>query len=206
MQREFVRNIGHLRLIAHRAGSVEIAAPDHGFRRSFLPPGRVRNSSWQARRRALTVQVAIVGGGPAGLTAAIALAEAGDRNRADRAGRGATTIAPPPCWRAPSPRSTRSASGPRCRDHAAPLRVMRIVDDTSRLIRAPEVSFAADEIGLEAFGYNIENRHLLAALNARAGELASLQAHRGRGPRRRDGRRSASRFVCAQAAPSRRSS
>ena len=43
---------------------------------------------------------------------------------------------------------------------------MRIVDDTARLLRAPEVSFDAAEIGLEAFGYNIENRHLLAALAA----------------------------------------
>ena len=37
------------------------------------------------------------------------------------------------------------------------------------------MSFAADEIGLEAFGYNIENRHLRAALNARANELPSLK-------------------------------
>src|SRR5258708_10083511 len=53
---------------------------------------------------------------------------------------------------------------PRCRTHAAPLRVMRIVDDTGRLWRAPEVRFEAAEIGLEAFAWNIENGHLLAAL------------------------------------------
>ena len=41
-------------------------------------------------------------------------------------------------------------------------------------MRAPEVRFDASEIGLEAFGYNIENRHLLAALHARAQMLASL--------------------------------
>ena len=123
---------------------------------------------------ALTVQVAIVGGGPAGLTAAIALAEAGietaliakaaaddHRTTALLAG-SVTALDTLGVW-------------PRCRDHAAPLRVMRIADDTSRLIRAPEVSFAADEIGLEAFGYNIANRELLAALNSRAGELSSLQ-------------------------------
>ena len=62
----------------------------------------------------------------------------------------------------------------RCRADAAPLRVMRIVDDTARLIRAPEVAFAAAEIGCEAFGYNLENRHLLAALEARAGEIPAL--------------------------------
>jgi 2-octaprenyl-6-methoxyphenol hydroxylase len=63
----------------------------------------------------------------------------------------------------------------RCRDQAAALRVMRIVDDTARLLRAPEVSFDAAEIGLEAFGYNIENRHLLAALAGRAEELPALK-------------------------------
>jgi 2-octaprenyl-6-methoxyphenol hydroxylase len=51
---------------------------------------------------------------------------------------------------------------------------MRIIDDTARLLRAPEVHFAASEIGLDAFGYNIENRFLLAALDARARALAAL--------------------------------
>jgi 2-octaprenyl-6-methoxyphenol hydroxylase len=51
---------------------------------------------------------------------------------------------------------------------------MRLVDDTGRLIRAPEVRFASDEIGLEAFGYNIENRVLVAALETRAAELSNL--------------------------------
>src|SRR6185295_4544732 len=41
-------------------------------------------------------------------------------------------------------------------------------------LRAPEVAFDASEIGLEAFGHNIENRHLVAALEARAKELATL--------------------------------
>ena len=54
------------------------------------------------------------------------------------------------------------------------MRVMRIVDATSRLLRAPEVAFSAAEIGEDAFGYNVENRHLLAALEARAAELAHL--------------------------------
>jgi 2-octaprenyl-6-methoxyphenol hydroxylase len=63
----------------------------------------------------------------------------------------------------------------RCQTHAAPLRVMRIVDDTGRLLRAPEVRFEADEIGLKAFGYNIENRYLIAAMLALACEIAALE-------------------------------
>jgi 2-octaprenyl-6-methoxyphenol hydroxylase len=51
---------------------------------------------------------------------------------------------------------------------------MRIVDDTGRLLRAPEARFEASEIGFDAFGHNIENRHLIAALNARGSELPSL--------------------------------
>ena len=47
-----------------------------------------------------------------------------------------------------------------CRDDAAPLRTLRIVDDTARLLRAPEARFEAYEIGLHAFAHNIENRHL----------------------------------------------
>src|SRR5262249_6746558 len=57
----------------------------------------------------------------------------------------------------------------------APPRVMRIVDGTRRIWRAPEGRFAASEIGLEAFGWNIENRHLVTALDARA---ATLQLQR----------------------------
>jgi 2-octaprenyl-6-methoxyphenol hydroxylase len=62
----------------------------------------------------------------------------------------------------------------RCRDKAAALRTMRLVDDTGRLIRAPEVRFTSGEIGLEQFGYNIDNRSLMVALEARAAELSNL--------------------------------
>jgi 2-octaprenyl-6-methoxyphenol hydroxylase len=63
---------------------------------------------------------------------------------------------------------------PHCRDCAAPLRVMRIVDDTGRLWRAPEVRFEAAEIGLEAFAWNVENARLVAALRERVAAQTSL--------------------------------
>ena len=117
-----------------------------------------------------TAEVAVVGGGPVGLVTAIALATAGvetlliapappddHRTTALLAG-SVTALATLGVWQA-------------CRTDAAPLAAIRIVDDSRRLLRAPEVRFAAAEIGLEAFGYNLENHHLLAALSARAAEL-----------------------------------
>ena len=118
--------------------------------------------------------VVVVGGGPTGLAAAIALAQAGAR---------AALVA----RRVPYSDNRTSAllAGsieflealevwPNCRDQAAELRVMRLVDDTGRLIRAPEVRFSCEEIGLDVFGYNIENRVLVAALEQHAAALANL--------------------------------
>jgi 2-octaprenyl-6-methoxyphenol hydroxylase len=120
--------------------------------------------------RELTAEVAVVGGGPAGLVCAIALKSAGVDT---------LLIAPPA---KPDHRTTALLAGSvtaletlgawqACLPQAAPLKKLRIVDDTRRLFRAPEIFFEAAEIGLDAFGYNIENRYLLAALEARAAEL-----------------------------------
>lgn len=116
----------------------------------------------------------VIGGGPAGLTAAIALAETGARTallarRAPYADNRTTAL-----LGASADLLERLGVWPRCRDKAAALQTMRLVDDTGRLIRAPEVRFSSLEIGLEQFGYNIENRSLISALEERAAELSNL--------------------------------
>lgn len=122
-----------------------------------------------------TAEVAVIGGGPAGLTAAIALAAAGIE----------TAVVASPERRSDN-RTTALLRGSvsalealgvweGCCHQAAPLRAIRMIDDTRRLVRAPAIMFEAAEIGVEAFGHNIENRHLMAALNARAATLARLQ-------------------------------
>lgn len=47
---------------------------------------------------------------------------------------------------------------------AAPLAVMRLVDDSGSLFRQPPVEFRASELGLDAFGWNVENADLTAVL------------------------------------------
>src|ERR1700716_2773778 len=119
----------------------------------------------------------VIGGGPAGLTAAIALAATGARTallaRRVPYGDNRTTA----LLGASTDLLERLDVWRRCRDQAAALRTMRLVDDTGRLIRAPEVRFSSEEIGLDQFGYNIDNRTLMTALEARAAELSDLTRH-----------------------------
>lgn len=122
--------------------------------------------------------IAVVGGGPAGLVAAIAAARGGAQT---------ILIAGP---RPADNRATALLHGSvealetlgvwsACAAHASPLRVIRLIDNLGGLLRAPETIFHADEIGLDAFGHNIENRDLVAVLAAEAGKVARLAVTAG---------------------------
>ncbi len=62
----------------------------------------------------------------------------------------------------------------------APLEVMRIVDDTGSLFRLPQRDFVANEIGLDAFGFNIENHDLIGLLVDAAHAAPGLTLVEGR--------------------------
>lgn len=122
----------------------------------------------------IATQAAVVGAGPAGCLAAIAIAETGIDT---------VLVGPRP---ASDNRTTALMAGSvaeldrlgiwaLCRDHAAPLRTLRIADATARLLRAPEARFEASEIGLDAFAYNIENAHLIAALEQKAASMPRIR-------------------------------
>ncbi|WP_417668547.1 UbiH/UbiF family hydroxylase [Roseibium sp.] len=104
--------------------------------------------------------IAVIGAGPAGMTAALLFASKGfdtalvapKVNHED----GRTTALLQASvdlldnigiWNELAPR-------------AAPLSKMRMIDDTGRLIRAPETTFDSAELDLPAFGYNLLNKDL----------------------------------------------
>jgi 2-octaprenyl-6-methoxyphenol hydroxylase len=123
-----------------------------------------------------TCDVAVVGAGPAGIAAALALAHVG----ADVA-----LIGPaPPRANAARPETRTAALLTSSVDflkrlgvwdplvpHAAPLKVIRIVDASRSLLRSPDIAFDARELGLTAFGYNIANTVLTETLYARAEDV-----------------------------------
>ncbi|WP_412057875.1 UbiH/UbiF family hydroxylase [Bartonella sp. DGB2] len=104
----------------------------------------------------LNTTIAIIGAGPAGMLAALQLA---------KHGYSCALFGPPP----PNDQRTTALMMPSIKAledialfktlkaYAAPLKTMRLIDDTHRLLRASSASFYAHEIGETAFGYNLPN-------------------------------------------------
>ncbi len=115
-------------------------------------------------------EAVVIGAGPAGLTAALALAALG-----------AEVVVAAPAYDPTRAEADRRTSAllqsslemlknlgvwESCRAHGAALEGVRIVDDRGGLLRAPEILFRAQELGLPSFGANIANSALNAALYA----------------------------------------
>jgi 2-octaprenyl-6-methoxyphenol hydroxylase len=112
-----------------------------------------------------TMDIVVTGAGPAGLVAALCLA---GRHRV-------ALIGPPEAGR-PADRRTTALLGASVdllenigvwealATRATPLDGIRIVDDRKGLLRAPELTFRAAELGLANFGANVENQDLVRAL------------------------------------------
>jgi 2-octaprenyl-6-methoxyphenol hydroxylase len=120
-------------------------------------------------------EIAVVGAGPAGLATALALTHVGAK---------VLLIGPRPARERGQPGDTRTAAllessvellktfglFDALADQSAPLKAIRIVDGLSGPLRAPDITFRASELDLEAFGYNIPNVGLVDALYAAAAE------------------------------------
>jgi 2-octaprenyl-6-methoxyphenol hydroxylase len=116
----------------------------------------------------------VVGGGLAGLAAAIAVA---------KAGLSTIHLAPP----GPPDRRTSALMMPSVEylqssgligapeTFGQKLNQIRIIDATSRLLRAPETVFNASEVGLDAFGWNFANVRLMEAFGASIAALPNLR-------------------------------
>lgn len=108
----------------------------------------------------------VAGSGPAGLIAACLLADAGIPGALVTGEKHAASDARTVALMAPSIRLLEHLGvwPGTLMEGCAPLRSLRLVDDTGGVIHAPEFLFRASEIGEEAFGWNIPLTALRAAL------------------------------------------
>ena len=56
-----------------------------------------------------------------------------------------------------------------------PLKTMRILDGTNRLIRAPQTDFQSSEIDLDAFGYNFRNQDFASVLTNKLVKMENFE-------------------------------
>jgi 2-octaprenyl-6-methoxyphenol hydroxylase len=124
------------------------------------------------------IEIAVVGAGPAGIAAALAL---------DHIGAPTALIGPPPPT-STGLRDTRTAAllassvdflkslgvWAAVAPHATPLKAIRIIDASGDWFRSPDIQFEAHELGIDAFGHNIANDSLAGVLYSRAAEVLTM--------------------------------
>lgn len=122
--------------------------------------------------------IAVIGGGPAGLTAALAMRTAGF----------SVALAAP----AAKPMKGRTVAlfdgsvimlkmlglWPQLEPKSGPMERMTLIDDTGSLFRPLPVTFSASEIGLDLFGWNIDAGDLVRVLDESVCRDAGIQLHR----------------------------
>lgn len=117
-------------------------------------------------------EIIIIGAGPAGLAAALACRNAGLTLIIVNTSKAASQQAAKGRSAALFNRSVaflqRLGVWEACQDAAEPLRSLQFVDDTGRILRAPDCAFHAAEIGEDAFGYNIANADLMRVFGGEA--------------------------------------
>ena len=122
-----------------------------------------------------TYDAAVVGAGPVGLTAALAFARSGLRTALVlRAGQSPIDLRTAALFPASVRLLDNLGVWRACAAKAAPLRAIRILDDTSWMLRAPETVFEASEIGEPALAWNVTNAGLVKALSAACDGLPLL--------------------------------
>lgn len=123
--------------------------------------------------------ILVAGAGAAGLSVAIALAQAGFSivcvGHVDTRANGRTVA----LFEASLRFYKALGVWPRFRGKTAPLARIAMIDATGARFPVPSVSFAASEIGLAAFGENIENNVLVKGLAEVAAADGNLVLHEG---------------------------
>ncbi|WP_428674358.1 UbiH/UbiF family hydroxylase [Roseibium sp.] len=104
--------------------------------------------------------VAIVGGGPSGRIAALMIAQKGLSTALIAPPSGKSDGRTTALWQKSIALLQDIGVWPELAPSSASLKKMRMIDDTGRLIRAPEVVFDSAELELEEFGFNILNKEL----------------------------------------------